>query len=666
MLKVRSFVKKNWLLIFIFMLMIVGLVLRVGCCFHGYPQHLSGDERATVDYAIEMLSRHSWEAHSYDRPDHFEIKCDAVVFSIVSWAKYGMPAYEAFENHPMTFYLLGRLFTALFGIALIPVSVYFCEHLFKELELKYRRILQVSVALIITFSYIFVRHSGYATPDIVMTFFTILFSYGVLRYLDVGTKKYLYLCIICIGIGITIKYPSAILCLPLAGMVIYRALFIDKNIRDIFKYGIISIGGVMATVFVIAPNLFTNIKTVYENFIQEARPTHLGQDGLGFFGNLRFYADTSIEMLGLCSIVFFVIGFVFLLVRRNRKSLSLLVGVIYWICMSVLSLHWLRWGIPIYPFYSIVVSLGISGCIYFADKVLKKNLMICRFWKITTWMGAGILLLNVILSGFAITKFCLLTDTRYTSYLYAKEAGITKEESLYEGYTGFEPALSIRSYNSFDLQDEKVQIDIKNAAKKYFMMSDNFKNRYLAEPERYEQECAIYHGIENTYDIVYRVGVDGNYEMKPSAIKNILHTAHYLTTKFHTTGQVITIYDLDPAYITLQNKATGQFLGSELLSEDCEGEVYSWVKYDLKDGTSVLISVAENKVLQIAKNGSGYKMELINISDEDNPSWSFIEADGGFSLVNEDNLALSIVQDKICLEEYTGAENQIWMIHSTE
>lgn len=56
--------------------------------FWGKPLLLHPDEGATVNYVVEMLERHSWEAQSYDRPDHFEIKCDAILFTIVSWVKY--------------------------------------------------------------------------------------------------------------------------------------------------------------------------------------------------------------------------------------------------------------------------------------------------------------------------------------------------------------------------------------------------------------------------------------------------------------------------------------------------------------------------------------------------------------------------------------------------
>ncbi len=56
---------------------ITGLILRMICCNWGAPLQLHPDEPTIVDQTIDMLYRHSWEANVYNRPDHFEIKCNS-------------------------------------------------------------------------------------------------------------------------------------------------------------------------------------------------------------------------------------------------------------------------------------------------------------------------------------------------------------------------------------------------------------------------------------------------------------------------------------------------------------------------------------------------------------------------------------------------------------
>lgn len=299
-------IKKYKFSFVIVLITFVAFVFRVLCCFWGKPLLLHPDEKATVNWVIDMLERHSWEAHIYDRPDHFEIKCDAILFTVVSWIKWHKPAYEAFEDHKMAFYMLARFYTTLFGTALVPLSSLYVRKLTKEIDDKYKNIAQLATVILIAFSTIFVQHSAYATPDIVLTFFVMLFAYGMMCYCENGNKKYLFLCIIVIGIGITIKYPAAILCLPLAVMVIYRACFVDNRPLDIIKYGLTGIGIIFLAIFILAPNLITDINSVYVNFIEEARPNHLGADGLGFGGNLIFYLQCIISNIGTVTIVPFL------------------------------------------------------------------------------------------------------------------------------------------------------------------------------------------------------------------------------------------------------------------------------------------------------------------------------------------------------------------------
>lgn len=112
----------TWFLITIAIMIVIGGLFRIMSCYWGYPVPLHVDEPTIVEKTIDMLSRHSWNAYVYNRPDQFEIKCNAFLFTVVSWIKYHVPAHVAFKAHEMTFYLTARLYTALLGTALIPLA----------------------------------------------------------------------------------------------------------------------------------------------------------------------------------------------------------------------------------------------------------------------------------------------------------------------------------------------------------------------------------------------------------------------------------------------------------------------------------------------------------------------------------------------------------------
>lgn len=285
----------GWLLI---VLTIAALIMRILGCFWGLPLQLHPDEPATVDYAIEMLSRHSWMAQSFDRPDHFEIKCDAILFTLFSWLRYHQSAYTAFQSHAHAFYLVARIFTALFGTALVPMTALFTQAVLKKRDRRDQETAALVAACGVGFLPVFIRYSTLATPDVILCFFVLLFTWMLFGYLESGKSRYIYFAAAVIGVCITIKYNGAILCLPLALAVIYRSVR-EKCGRDILRLGILSVLLVVGTVFVIAPNLFLDYKVVIANILREARPNHLGADGLSFSGNLKFYLLDISEAFGI-------------------------------------------------------------------------------------------------------------------------------------------------------------------------------------------------------------------------------------------------------------------------------------------------------------------------------------------------------------------------------
>lgn len=219
----------NYWKLAIVLITVVGFYARLKCCYWGKPFQLHPDEPVVVDSAIDMLERHSWIANSYNRPDQIEIKCDAILFELVSRVLYHKPTYEIFQVNQMPFYLIARFLTAIFGTLLIPLSALFVGEIARGQKLKYGNLIQLFTAILIAFLSVFVTQSAYATPDIVLTFFVVFFSLNMLYYVEYGRLINCICCALTIGISITIKYPGAILCVPFALMVVYRSLVEKKR-----------------------------------------------------------------------------------------------------------------------------------------------------------------------------------------------------------------------------------------------------------------------------------------------------------------------------------------------------------------------------------------------------------------------------------------------------
>ncbi|MBP5383866.1 MAG: glycosyltransferase family 39 protein [Lachnospiraceae bacterium] len=493
---------------------------------------------------MELLARHSYEVSTYNRPDHFEIKCDAVIFTFYSLLRYHTLPYKIASEHKMEFYVLARLLTTVFGTALIPLCVAYIGLLLNEQRKMLIRLSQLFTAFFVAFSAIFVQHSAYATPDIVLTFFVILFAYYQAKYLDDGNRKNLIRCAIITGIGITIKYPAALLCIAIAATVVIRAITTDKKPIMIIRYGLLSVFVVGLTIFVLAPNLFTNIYQVYVHIIKESGGSNLGAGGLGIAGNFIFYCTTLLDDLGLIVAPFFIIGLIYIIRLRGLRHLSLLTGLLFWICMSALSLHWVRWGIPFYPFYHIVAAIGMSACIqWFASHKASKNTQFIA--GILTKSIIFLIMLNTVLCGLCITKFSTLPDLRYSTREDLEKNGIRIDNTLYEAYTPFAPTDgdNLISMMSVSQDNSTLTISSKGEKKEYLMISGITKKRVLSDNVKHPNLISVYRWLDQHGRIVYQALSDGDYQTDMSICKNIINSIRYLVTKHQTTGGSVLVYE---------------------------------------------------------------------------------------------------------------------------
>ena len=637
-----------------------GLGLRLASCFWGYPMALHPDEFTIVDNAIDMLRRHSWLAFVYNRPDQFEIKCNAALFAVASRILFGVPAYEAFETHYMAFYVIARGFTSLFGTAMIPLAALLAGRTVKE---ENRKLTQLITAFLFAFSPILVEHSAYATPDIVLTFFVLLFALLAQLYLERGKTTWLWLSVMVTGIGISIKYPAAILCLVIAAMVIFRCIR-DRTYGKIFSYGFLSIVLLLATIFLIAPNLFTDFRSVYDTLVFEARPNHLGADGLGWSGNLRFYLNAMIRDLEPLSLVGAIAGLIWVLRNRSCRTVVLLIAPVYLVCISVLSLHWIQWGIPVYVFYDLLTAIGMAalfGRIRMEDPSGSIKKLAAAVWLIF----AGVLGLNLLLSSAGLTKNKLVEDTRSVSLRYCLEHGVNTANSMFEGYTPLSPngAAGYRYY-AFHMADGKAYVNEPYATKQYFITSGAYSGRFLDASEQYPDEAEIYRAIPESFEEIYRVEGAGSYSRKRFAYENIPYTLRFLGEHYPCTGATIYFYDLNPQCVVIEKAGDSETVLSISGEQVSVGEVpQTWVIYTRDDGKIVLLCKENNLALGCTLTGS---LIMVEPEAENECRFDIVKQNNSVLLVSETG-ALTL-ENGVPVLRPVEADNaaQKWMIMPTK
>ncbi len=226
------------------------------------------------------------------------------------------------------------------------------------------------------------------------------------------------------------------------------------------------------------------------NLISESRPTHLGQDGLGFFGNLNYYIHTYGASTSLILTGFFCIGLIFFIKKYPREFLPLSIGFFYWIILSNLPLHWERWDLPMVVSPLLLTAFGID---WVWNKVIQQNFKapsIRLILQFLLFIFSLIAVVNLLLKDFTVLANLNTPDTRMVGLNRCQTLGLNENNSLVGNYTPLSPTWKrgfdfISSFKNKDSMQEK----------QYAMVSSDLYNRYFKEPEKYPNECSFYNKL---------------------------------------------------------------------------------------------------------------------------------------------------------------------------
>ena len=457
----------------LFLIVLIGLSLRIIGSDWGFPFLLHPDENVVANMPAEMAQRASLDPGEYNHPDHFDIYANAALYHAASHLVYHKPLTETFNEHTLLYYRMSRLFMAILGTACIIVAYLIGREYTRNTGL-------IAASLVAVFPS-YVSHSHYITADIPLTLFllcTILFT---IRYVKLPSGRNLLMAVFCSALSVSVKYPG-ILSLPVILTAIVYKHHADSKV--LLKEFLKAIPAFLLSLFMVSPYLFIRFDKVVQAVTANAYPVHLGADGLSWPENMLFYAKTFHDLSGSLLTIFFLAGTFFIIKRERVLAAPLFFGLVYWVALSKIGLHWERWAFPMYTCPLIVSAYGID-CAYQQARGISK-----RFLPALLSFAAALVLFNLLAASSAITAHYTLKDTRYASYQFAELNGIKKENTLYEGFTPFYPQNmrdgSVR--NAFHTLDKDKKIN-------FIILSSGLYDRYLAEKERYRSENEFYQEV---------------------------------------------------------------------------------------------------------------------------------------------------------------------------
>jgi 4-amino-4-deoxy-L-arabinose transferase-like glycosyltransferase len=466
--------------IFLLLIFVVSLLIRQIGLDTGFPLLTHPDESTIIDPVVMMTETKNLNPGNFNRPDQILFFLNYFYLNALSYLRFGDNLAVTFQENQLFFYHYARFLISIMG-ALIPVIAYLIGK-------QFNRKLAIISALVFAFFPAYIVHSAYITPDVPITLFTLLVIYFTLRYLKKDDTKGIYLATLFAAINTAEKYPGLIsLSIVFLGILLKR-LDEDKMrkikwgllVKDPLKFSLIF----LLSLAIVAPNLIIERKLVLDALITEARTTHLGADNLDWGGNLIFYIQQFGFWSNFLAVLFIVIGFFALIRWRDPHTLLLLFGLLYWVILSRLPLHWERWALPMYTAPLFLIAEGI----FFLWKKTKTK----KFARIATVIITYGFFIHQITAALYFPVRMSFTDTRVVAQEYCKENNITQENSIFEGYTPLLPTYPKTIFDE-DLEQEGIE---------YVILSSLMYDRYYAEPYRYTKEIDFYEQIKKDKALV--------------------------------------------------------------------------------------------------------------------------------------------------------------------
>ncbi len=518
-------------------ILVVGAVLRfVGLSF-GFPFRTHPDEWAIVDAAMEMAQRHSFEPATFYRPDHFEIKLNFLIDSLYSQVRYGLPLELAWDKHEMAFVLIGRGISAAFGVGCVLLAF-----------LIVRRINPIAglfaAGLVAVFTPL-VMNAHYATPESPQVFFTLLTMYFCMLYLEKPRLWPILAAAASIGVAFSIKYPAIITAVVIAAAVSVVA-WRQRSWRVFFGHGAASVGALIAGIFIISPVLVLDPVRVLDEIGRQGDPVHPGGDGLGWLGNLNFYALGYLSSAGVLLVIASVGGAVWALWHRRVETLPLWVGLPYWLGLSVVALHWTRWGMPMYLTPLLFAGIGIQVFLswIWGLRLGGNRPVLVTALRVAAVLVVGVLGLNQIVAAVAGVSTLTAKDTRVAGLEVNKRLGVKAKNTVAEGYSPIIPDAPKPVFRYFTVKDGQLRLVSKNPRVKFLIISSGLKDRFMAEA-KYVDEQRFYAAVDTQTTFLEQLtpvaGTGSVWELW-NIPEQISTTSQYWQGGF--TGPVLYYYDI--------------------------------------------------------------------------------------------------------------------------
>ncbi len=409
---VAHFWARKWLALII----LAAIALRFWGISFGLPSLNDPDEPLFVVSSLTMIVGKTLNPGWFGHPGTTTLYALAIVDMMIVAAAMLSGKFANLADFttyiysdPSILFVGGRIFMALCGIATIILTYGVA-----------RRLLNARVGLvaaaILAFMPLHVGFSQIIRTDMQAAMFMLLAILSTIRIARDGRWQDYALTGVIIGFAVATKWPSAMIIVAPIAVGLIKA-HENPNERGVCLRNIIMMGAVsIIALFIISPYLLIEYQKVIHNLLGEFQGHHVGATGGGFFENMaRYIFGTLRETFGTLGIIIAAVGLC-LCVRMGRLHVAMLIlpAAAFFIFISLQTLIWDRWLVPLLPFFALFAAVAIDHAYGFAKQRLGENAA-----RVGFSVALGALIIPMVASTYAQTTE-RLNDTRNQASNWAR------------------------------------------------------------------------------------------------------------------------------------------------------------------------------------------------------------------------------------------------------
>jgi len=355
---VPSFIKsKKYWSIIIIVITTIGFIFRLKGIDFGLPFVYDEDESRRVQQAFNMLVKRNPNPEWFGHPASTLIYLMAASELLIFFAGRIVGIFDNFADfqqlyfeNPTIFYWIGRGWLIIFGTGSIVVTYLIGKRLGHQS-------IGIIAAVLLAFSPLHIKYSKMIRSDVLMTLLILLSFLYCLKILENNNRKNYMMAGIFSGLATVTKYPAIII----NGTILLTHLVVQNWKITPVKNLMTSIKACLLSAFLMSPFLFFNFSRTLGDIKHEGRSNNVGATGEGFISNMIWYFQEPLKYnLTIIGIILLIVGLGFCLFSRNKSTLILVsFPLLFFIFISLLSLRWERWIIPILPFAYLIVAYGL-------------------------------------------------------------------------------------------------------------------------------------------------------------------------------------------------------------------------------------------------------------------------------------------------------------------